>query len=126
MKSIYLRVLLTSGSLVTMIFILTRIRASKVQIKDSVFWILFSALLFLMSLFPTALFRLSNLLGIESPTNLVFLVVLFVLITHQFVLSIKLSRLEANQRILTQDIALASKEKVETEESASIKEREQN
>ena len=126
MKSIYLRVLLTSGSLVTLIFILARIRAAKVQIKDSVFWILFSVLLFLMSLFPTVLFRLSNLLGIESPTNLVFLVVLFVLITHQFVLSIKLSRLEANQRILTQDIALAAMEKPEAKENSSAEAKEQS
>ena len=105
------RAILISGSLLTMVFMLVRIRAAKVQIRDSVFWILFSAMLLLLSVFPGIPIVFSRWLGIESPTNFVFLVIIFVLIAHQFTLTVKLSRAEADLRILAQDIALAAKEK---------------
>lgn len=112
--NIVLRVMLVLGAVLTMFFILRRIRTSKVQIKDSVFWIFFSVLLLVLSLFPRLAFWAAYAIGFEAPINFVYLIILFVLITHQFVLTIKVSQLEACIKTLTQEVALAEKEKEET------------
>ena len=50
--SMTLRVVLIIASLLTMLFMLKRIRNAKVQIEDVIFWIIFSTLLIGLSIFP--------------------------------------------------------------------------
>ncbi|WP_349356468.1 DUF2304 domain-containing protein [Streptococcus equi] len=53
-------------------FILDSIRRSKILIEDSFFWLFFSLIVLLLSLFPNAAVYFSRLLGFESPANFVF------------------------------------------------------
>lgn len=108
--SVVMRVLLIAGSLLTMWFMLRAIRSSEAQIEDSVFWIAFSALLLLMSLFPQIVFWVSRLLGIQSPTNMVFLLVIFVLVVRVFTLTTRISRLDESVKRLAEELALRSKD----------------
>ncbi len=91
------RAMLILGSIITCGFILFKVRRSKVQIEDSIFWIFLSAIVFLLSLFPQIAFFVSDILLIESPVNFIYLVIIFILIVHQFYMTMRISQL--NNRI---------------------------
>lgn len=109
--SIGLRVLLIVVSMCNLFYVLRKIRQSKLQIEYSLFWIGFSALLLVMSLFPKVMFWLTELIGIQSPVNLVFLIIIFILIVRNFSLSIHVSQLEHKVNDLVQNIALGYEKK---------------
>lgn len=104
--SIYLRVLLIVVSLATNYYLLMKIRKSQLQIEDSIFWIAFSMGIALLSIFPSIAIYFSVFIGVESPANLVFLAIIFILLLKVFLMSIKISQLEHKVRLLTQEIAL--------------------
>ena len=101
-----LRVVLILASLGTTFFMIKRIRQSKLQIEDSIFWIVFSLLLIILSVFPGLADLLANALGIYSTVNFVFLFFIFILLIKQFLLTIKLSRMETKMRGLAQKLAI--------------------
>lgn len=111
MLSTALRILLIAGSLLTLVFMLNRIRISKMQIKDSIFWILFSLMLLLFAIFPQIASWASLLLGIQSPINFVFLFIIFILVVQLFSYSIRLSRMDAKLKQLAQRVAIDEKDK---------------
>ena len=47
-----IRVCLVLGSLITATYILRRVRLAKVQIEDTIFWLLFSGILLILAIFP--------------------------------------------------------------------------
>lgn len=108
-----LRTLLIAGALVTLIFMLLRIRAAKVQIKDSIVWILLSLVLLVLAIFPQLPIAMSRWFGIESPINFVYLVIIFVLLIKQFADSLRISRMDAKVQQLAQRLALEEKNRDE-------------
>jgi len=109
------RVVLIVVSLLTFFGIVKKIRNAKVQIENSIFWIGFSALLLLLSIFPGIANFVSDLLGIYSTVNFIFLFVIFVLLVHQFSNSLKISQLEDKIKELTQEIAVRELRKKDIE-----------
>jgi hypothetical protein len=111
--SVSLRVLLILGALLTLAFFLAQIRRKRLQIDYAIYWILISILLLVASIIPGPIITLAHSLGFESPSNFVFLVVIFLLLLKLFSMTLKLSR--ANQQItdLTQRLALVEKNAVE-------------
>lgn len=110
------RVILILVSLFTLCGIVKKVRNAKVQIESSLFWLLFSILLLILSIFPQIAEFVADLLGVYSTVNFIFLFVIFVLLIHQFFNSIKISQLENKLKELTQEIAvkeLRSKNKKE-------------
>ena len=90
--------------------------------QDAIFWVVFAVILFILGIFPQAGFWLTERLGIMSPANLIFLVIIFLLMEKVFTLSIIVSQLEEKISILSAEIALRSNamekrmEKVEKDE----------
>ena len=78
--SVGLRVILILFSVLTMLFIVKRIRQSKLQIEYALFWIGFSIFLIIISVFPQIVYWFTDLIGIQSPVNFVFLVIIFILL----------------------------------------------
>lgn len=110
-----LRVFLILFSFLTCHWVLRNIRRSKFKIEDSVFWIVASGFLVIISIFPQSMEWLADLLGVISPSNLVFLAVIFILILKIFQLSLRLSQLESKLQILVQTYAI--EHKAETEQA---------
>lgn len=104
-----IRVLLILGSLLTMGFMLRRIRRSKVQIKDSISWILFAIFLLILSIFPQLASWASLKLHFEAPINFVYLFVIFLLLVQSFASSLRVSQMDAKMRHLAQRLALHEK-----------------
>lgn len=109
------RIVLIVGSLLTLISIVKKIRNSKMQIENSIFWIVFSALLLLLSLVPQIAELITDLLGIYSTVNCIFLIVIFILLLHQFMQSVRISQLENKIKALTQEIAVRELRKKDLE-----------
>ncbi|MDR1183173.1 MAG: DUF2304 domain-containing protein [Coriobacteriales bacterium] len=101
-----LRVILFAGALLTFIYFIYQIRKKRLQIDYSLFWILFSIVLLVVALFPGIITYTSGFLGIESPANLVFLAVNFLLILRLFSVTLKLSRSNEQITQLVQRLAL--------------------
>ncbi len=100
------------GSFITAGYILRRVRFAKVQIEDTIFWLMFSAALLILAIFPGIAYWAANLLGSMSPINFVYIVIIFLLLAKQFFMSIRLSQLDSKVRILTERVAL-NEEKAE-------------
>lgn len=115
--SIYLRIILVVISMLSMLNILKRVRKSKLQIEYSIFWIVFSILLILVAVFPQPMFVLAQILGIQSPANIVFLFVIFILLIKLFNMTIEVSQLQYKQQELVQKIALDENKKTEKKSS---------
>ena len=115
-----LRILLFLGSVVVFTIISLCIRKRRIQLKDGIFWVAFGFLLILVSVFPVLAVWASSILGIQSPSNCVFLILIFLLGCHQFFLTIRISRLEIKNNQLVQNIAIYRK--LEDEENHHEKE----
>ncbi|MDO5344145.1 MAG: DUF2304 domain-containing protein [Lachnospiraceae bacterium] len=103
-----LRILLFFSALATGGWILYKIRKLQVKMQDAIFWVVFAIILFVMGVFPKICYWLTDLLGIMSPANLIFLVVIFLLMEKVFTLSIIVSQLEEKVSILSIELALRS------------------
>lgn len=103
-----LRVLLFFAAIVTGGWILYKIRKLQVKMQDAIFWVVFAAILFVLGIFPEACYWLTDRLGIMSPANLIFLVVIFLLLEKTFTLSVIVSQLEEKVSVLSAEVALRS------------------
>ena len=89
-----LRVVLIVVSILTTFMIMRKIRQSKLQIEDSIFWLGFSSILIVFSIFPGLPDLLAELAGTYTTANFLYLAVIFLLIVKIFHMSIKQSQLE--------------------------------
>lgn len=103
-----LRLLLVFAAVLTAIWILYKIRKMKVKMQDSIFWIIFAIILLVMGVFPQVVYRACDIIGIMSPANLVFVIVIALLIEKIFTLSIVVSILEDKVEALSIEVALRS------------------
>ena len=108
--NLQLRVLLFIGAVATLLYFFGKIRKNRLDIDYAIFWVLFSGVLVIVSIFPGMVGWLSDLLGFMSPSNMVFLLVIFLLLIKLFSVTIKLSALEHKIRRLSQHIAILEAE----------------
>ncbi len=104
--SIELRIILLVGAILTMIYFLHQIRKNRMQIEYAISWSLFSAGLLILGIFPGIVIWASKLIGVESPANMLYLCIIFLLILKQFSTTVKLSKMNQQITVLTQSMAL--------------------
>lgn len=101
-----LRIILIVASVFVTLYALRKIRKAQLNIDDAFYWIIVSVILLVMSIFPIVPSYLSALIGIESPANFVFLVMIFLAFVKMFSLSIEFSIQKYRLNKLVQKIAL--------------------
>ena len=111
-----LRGLLIVGSVLTEFFVLRKVRKSKMQTEDSIFWLFFSSVLVLIGIFPNIASFLSRIIGVQSPANLVFLSVIFMLIIRLFAVDQRVSKLNHQIAQTIQSIAIEKTENRERQD----------
>ena len=104
--TLLLRVVLIVVSILTTLLILRKVRMSQMRIEDSVFWIGFSFLLIVFSVFPKIVYLMSDMTGTQTPVNFIFLFVIFLLILKMFRMSVKISQMETKIKDLAQKMAI--------------------
>ena len=78
--SLTVRILCVIGAILMFLFITSSVRKKHIQISDSIFWVLFSFLILIVAVFPQIAISLSDLIGIASPSNFVFLCIIALLL----------------------------------------------
>ena len=120
--SVALRVILLIAAVISAWWILLKIRKCKVKMEDAIFWVCFAVILLVMGVFPNFTYWLTRVLGMQSPANLIFLIIIFLLLEKVFTLSIITSQLEDKVTVLSAEVALRSHadERVSAEEEKQI------
>lgn len=106
---IELRLLLIVSSVFSFLYIVSRVKNSKMRVDDSVFWIISSLFFVVISIYPSILIGVANVIGFESAANLVFLLVVGVVFLKLFILSVKLSILTEKNSQLVQYVSILEK-----------------
>lgn len=108
--TVALRIFLLAGAVLVLAFVVLKLKKAEFEVTDSLFWLVAVALLAVMALFPQWVYALSELLGFESPSNCVFLLVIAALTMRIFTLNARLAHLRTKVNSLIQEIALREKE----------------
>ena len=96
-----LRVVLIVVSILTTFMIMRKIRQSKLQIEDSIFWLGFSSILIVFSIFPGLPDLLAELAGTYTTANFIYLAVFFLLFLKFWINRIEISILSIYRIALT-------------------------
>lgn len=117
-----LRIVLICGSVLVTALMIHKIRQSKVQIEDAMFWLFCSIILVVFSVFPRSADLLSHLVGTYSTSNFIFLFVIFLLLIRVFAMTIRISQLETRLKELVQMVALEQEKAWEKQQETAAKE----
>ena len=113
--TVIFRVILVIVSILTMAFMMRKIRQAKVQIEAALFWVIMALILVGFSLFPAVAGGLAPLPGIFYLPSFLFLFMIFLLIVKVFGMTLQMSQMESRQKELVQRIALDQKDREELE-----------
>lgn len=98
------------AALITFIFVFWMLRRGSLQEKYAVLWLGVSGVALILAIFPGILRWITDALGVETPSNLLFFVTIVLLILVAVQLSYELSRHEARIRRLAEEVALLDQE----------------
>ena len=107
----FLRIIFIVVSVMTFIYISRKLKKSQLQVMDAFFWIVFSFVLMVIGVFPGIAMFFAKVVGVQSPVNFVYLVVIFLLLLRTFMLTIRISFLEEKVKNLIEEIAIRENEK---------------
>ncbi len=108
--SIELRVVLLIAAVFSILWIITRIRKAKVRLEDTFFWVVMSVILLILGLFPSVSYWLSSMLGVISPANLVFFIMICLLFEKLLTMSIMHSQMQDKYVTMAAEMALRCKD----------------
>lgn len=96
-------------SLCVFLYILHDVRKNKMNIKYAMVWILWSLSIIIISIFPQIVSWLSVILGIQFPSNTVFLIFIFLLYCLSYYIYLMLSK--HNEDIMNLNYQIAALKK---------------
>ena len=106
-----LRIVLIVACVIASAYTLRKIRKSQLNVDDAFFWIFFSLILLVLGIFPDIAVLCANLLGIEAPSNFVFMVMIFLVLFKLFSVAIDISVQKHRLNNLIQRLAIMNYEK---------------
>ena len=115
------RCVLILVSFCTLFGIVKKVRNAKIQIENTIFWIIFGFLLLLLSIFPQIASFAADILGIYSTTNFIFLFIIYSLISFCPVVSPALIKEPRRERTLTKKQTVCQKEIIRMHDIISAK-----
>lgn len=92
--------------LAALVYLLYKLRARKLELKYTLPWLTLDLVMFLMALFPKTVVWLCHLLGIATPSNMVFFAALLFLLMIVYFMSRTIARLNNEIKELAQRLAL--------------------
>ncbi len=106
-----LRIILIVACVIASVYTLRKIRKSQLNVDDAFYWIFFSLILLVLGIFPGIAEFFSHLLGIQSPSNFVFMVMIFLVLFKLFSVAIDISVQKHRLNNLIQRLAIMNYEK---------------
>lgn len=101
-----LLITLIIACVITLFFVFGKIKKSQFKIGDTLYWLFFTLLLLAMCIFRKAVFWLSGFVGFESPSNFVFVIIIFLLLIKIFLLDVRISKTEDKLTKIAQKYAI--------------------
>lgn len=108
-----LRIELVIIAILTLCIVSYTVVKKKMQLKYSFVWMAISLLLIIMSVFPKLVFSVSSWLGVETPSNLIFLLSIIALSGICFSFSMIVSKQDSSTRRVIQMLSIANFESEE-------------
>ena len=108
--SVLLRSVLLVAAAFSALWIIYRIRRAKVRLEDTLFWIGMSVILLILGVFPQVSYWAAAKLGIQAPSNFVFLVMICLLFEKVLTMSILHSQMEDKYVTMAAEMALRCKD----------------
>lgn len=93
-------------SLCTFIYVLNKIRKHKLNINDSIIWILWSLLLLIASIFPGISLKVAQFIGFHSTSNFIICLFIFFIYIIVFYQGIQISLLKEKNKELVQKCSI--------------------
>ena len=94
------------ASVLTFIFVIKKIQKHGLNIDDAIVWILWSIVLFIVSVFPSIPTWISKKLGFMSTSNFIFCLFIFFLYIMLFNQTTQISKLKEKQKDLIQKLSI--------------------
>ena len=94
------------AALLIMLYMLYSIRKNKLSVTNSFIWIIFCIILLILSIWPTSLDWLANLLGIAYPPALFLSITAVILFIINFIQSKKIEDLHKKVIDLSQELSI--------------------
>lgn len=91
------------------IILIGQIKKKKLDIKYTLAWMLLDIVLIILAAFPKVIIIISKVLGIETPSNMIFFCGFIFSLIIIYVLTVAISKMSDNIRSITQKIALLEK-----------------
>lgn len=108
--SIILRIVLLVAAMFSCAWIIHRIRRAQVRLEDTLFWIVSAVILAILGLFPELSYWMSGMLGIQSPANFIFFIMICLLFEKMLTMSILHSQMEEKYINIAAEMALRCKD----------------
>ena len=94
---------------ITLTFIVYLLRSRRLREKYAAIWLVVLVIVIVLGAFPRVLFRVATIVGVETPTNLLFAASLVVLLLVCIQLSTEISQLEEETRTIAEELALLNR-----------------
>lgn len=91
---------------IVLLLVIERLRRGQLRERHAIWWLAFGLLALLGGIFPSAVARIANLVGVVMPINLVFFLAISVAFLMFLQHSAELTQLEAKTRTLAEKVAL--------------------
>ncbi|GEL97663.1 DUF2304 domain-containing protein [Cellulomonas terrae] len=105
-------------SVVTLLFVVHLLRRRQLREKYAGIWLVVSLAIIVLAAFPQLAIRLSDLVGVETPSNLLFASSLAVLLLVAIQLSTEISALEEETRTIAEQTAILGERLTRLEDAA--------
>ncbi len=114
--SVTLQIELLLGSVCLLAIIFTMLKKNLLSVKYSLLWLFFAAVLILFAAVPYVVFVLRDILNIEIPVNLVFVLLFCFVLLVLLSVSVAISQLAEKTKRMAQSNALLEKRVRELEQ----------
>ncbi len=108
--SIRLQIIIFICMVIAIVYILRLISTKLMEFKIGLGWILGCVCVMILAVFPNLLVSLSNLLGIASPVNMLFLFGFLISLFMIFSMSLYIGQLTDKVKKLSQELAILRKD----------------
>ena len=110
-----LRVVLITGSLFVTIYVVYNSVKSKMDVKYAILWITWALFILVIGIKPELAEKLGNLIGFQSVSNFVFLVMIALLFIFNYYAYVKMSHMNQDMKRISYEIAELRKQLKEME-----------
>lgn len=101
-----IRILFIVTAAVTIVVLVRMLRRSRLRERYAGLWLLLSAVVIVLGVFPVLLNDLAHAIGVAEPPNLLFFAACVVLLLVSVGLSVELSTQEDRTRALAEEVAM--------------------